>query len=66
MGTHESLLQASQYIQLLEERQGLFIGSLEEIAYRQGWIDREQLARLSVKMGKSTYGNYLRSLAETA
>jgi glucose-1-phosphate thymidylyltransferase len=63
MGTHESLLQASQYIQLLEERQGLFIGSLEEISYRQGWISKEQLATLSEKMGKSSYGNYLKSLA---
>jgi len=64
MGTHESLLQASQFIQLLEERQGLFVGSLEEIAFRQGWITREKLIQHADKMGKGNYSSYLRSLAE--
>jgi len=64
MGTHESLLQAGHFIQLLEERQGLFVGALEEIAFRQGWIDQEQLIKQSSRMGKSNYGSYLRSLAE--
>ncbi len=64
MGTHETLLQASHFIQLLEDRQGLFVGSLEEIAYRQGWIDKSKLHAHADRMGKSSYGSYLRSLAE--
>ncbi len=58
-GTHESLLQASTYIETLEQRQGLRIGSPEEIAYRKGYIDAEQLERLAHPMRKNGYGQYL-------
>jgi glucose-1-phosphate thymidylyltransferase len=62
-GTHESLLQASQFVQTVEQRQGLKIASPEEVAYRMGFIDREQLERLATQLGKSEYGVYLRALA---
>ncbi len=58
-GTHESLLQAGNYIQTLEERQGLKIACLEEIAYRLGYIDSNQLRLLTKPMVKSSYGRYL-------
>jgi glucose-1-phosphate thymidylyltransferase len=63
-GTHESLLQASEYIHTVQERQGLMVACIEEIAFRQGWIDREQLARLGRELTKSAYGNYLVQIAE--
>ena len=63
-GTHESLLQASEYIHAVQERQGLMISSIEEIAFRQGWISREDLARLGRDLAKSPYGSYLMQLAE--
>jgi len=62
-GTHESLLKASTFIQTIEERQGLKIACPEEVAFRQGWIDREQLKQLAEVAGKSTYGAYLREVA---
>ena len=58
-GTHESLQQAASFIQTLEQRQGFKIACLEEIAYRQGYIDREQLYRLAQPLAKSSYGRYL-------
>ena len=61
-GTHETLLQASTFIQTIEERQGLKISCPEEIAFRQGWIDSAQLAQLAEANGKSSYGRYLRDL----
>jgi glucose-1-phosphate thymidylyltransferase len=61
-GTHESLLQASQFVQTVEQRQGLKIASPEEVAYRMGFVDREQLERLAGQLGKSEYGTYLRAL----
>ena len=61
-GTHESLLDAGQFIQTVEQRQGLKIGSPEEIAWRRGWIDTDQLARLAEALGKSSYGQYLKRL----
>ncbi len=65
-GTHESLLEASNFIQTIEHRQGLKVACPEEIAYRLGYISREQLATLSEAIGKSTYGKYLKMLlAET-
>lgn len=63
-GTHESLLQASNFIQTLEKRQGLKIACIEEIAYNQGYIDDSQLGFLAESMGKSSYGLYLRQILE--
>ena len=61
-GTHESLQEASSFIQTIESRQGLKISCPEEIAYRHGYIDRAQLERLAGELGKSKYGDYLRDL----
>jgi glucose-1-phosphate thymidylyltransferase len=61
-GTPESLLEAAEYVRILEKRQGFKIASPEEIAFRQGFIDAAQLERLAVELGKSEYGSYLRSL----
>jgi glucose-1-phosphate thymidylyltransferase len=58
-GTHEALMQASSYIQAIEERQGLMVACLEEIAFRMGYIDRSALARLARAMEASAYGQYL-------
>jgi glucose-1-phosphate thymidylyltransferase len=63
-GTHESLLQACNFVETIEARQGLKIACLEEIAFRRGWIGREDLMRLSVELGKSSYGDYLKMLAD--
>ena len=65
-GTHDSLLQASQFVQTVEQRQGLMIAAPEEVAFRMGYIDREQLVRLADGLGASEYGRYLRSLADEA
>jgi glucose-1-phosphate thymidylyltransferase len=62
-GTHESLLQASNYVQAVEERQGLMISSPEEIAFRRGFITREQLRDLGMQMSGNSYGQYLLMLA---
>ena len=61
-GTHESLLEASTYIQTIEKRQGLKIACPEEIVFRLGYIDGNQLQALAAKIGKSTYGKYLLGL----
>ncbi|QLE54300.1 glucose-1-phosphate thymidylyltransferase RfbA [Nostoc sp. TCL26-01] len=61
-GTHESLHQASNFIQTLEERQGLKIACIEEIAYNQGYIDSAQLRELIAPMAKSSYGHYLMAI----
>ena len=61
-GTHESLLEAGQFIATLEHRQGLKIACPEEIAWRNGFIDKEQLARLAAPLQKSGYGKYLNHL----
>ncbi len=58
-GTHESLLEAAQFIEIIERRQGLKIACPEEIAWRQGWIDAAQLERLAEPMIKNAYGKYL-------
>jgi glucose-1-phosphate thymidylyltransferase len=63
-GTHESLMQASSYIQAVEERQGLMIACLEEIAYRMGYITAADVARLAREFGSSAYGRYLSHMLE--
>jgi len=63
-GTHESLMQAANYIQAIEERQGLMVACLEEIAYRMGYITRDDLARLAKPMASSMYGQYLFRILE--
>lgn len=63
-GTHESLLEASQFIQTIENRQGLKIACPEEIAYRKGFIDGAQLEKLAIPLLKSGYGGYLMSVLE--
>ena len=62
-GTHGSLLDAGLFVRTLEERQGLQTGSPDEIAFAQGWIDREALAARAAKFGKNAYGAYLEALA---
>jgi glucose-1-phosphate thymidylyltransferase len=62
-GTHESLLQAASYIHTVQERQGLMVACPEEIAYRQGWVNRDQLEKLGRELAKSSYGAYLLRLA---
>jgi glucose-1-phosphate thymidylyltransferase len=61
-GTHESLLEASMFIQTLEKRQGLKIACPEEIAYREGYITAGQLEKLIVPLAKNGYGQYLQRL----
>jgi glucose-1-phosphate thymidylyltransferase len=61
-GTHESLLQASNFVQVIEERQGLKIACPEEIAYREGWITKDQVASIARSMNKNAYGQYLLSM----
>ena len=63
-GTHDSLLQACTFVEALQERQGLKIACLDEIAYLKGWISREHLERLGKAMSKSSYGAYLLRIAE--
>lgn len=63
-GTHESLLQAANFVQAVQERQGLMIAAPEEIAYRQGFINREGLLALVNQLGNSGYGIYLKRLAD--
>ena len=63
-GTHESLQHASSYIEALQERQGLQVACIEEIAYRQGYIDAAQVERLAAPMMKNQYGQYLMSLLD--
>ncbi|MCQ2147022.1 MAG: glucose-1-phosphate thymidylyltransferase RfbA [Bacteroidales bacterium] len=64
-GTHDSLSEASTYIEVIEKRQGLKVACLEEIAYRSGWITSEKLIELAKPMIKNQYGQYLMKIAET-
>ena len=61
-GTHDSLSEASTFIEVIEKRQGLKVACLEEIAYRKGWIDKKQLTKLAEPMKKNEYGQYLLNL----
>ena len=63
-GTHESLLQAANFIETIEQRQGLKIAVPEEVAFSHGWIDSEQLTKLAQPLLKNSYGQYLRTLLE--
>jgi len=63
-GTHDSLLEASQYVQTIEHRQGLKVACLEEIAFQKGWISREQLLAKADDLKKTGYGQYLHTLAK--
>ena len=63
-GTHDSLAEASIYVEVLEKRQGLKIGCLEGIAYRQGWISAERLREVAAPMAKNEYGRYLLKVVE--
>jgi len=63
-GTHDSLLEASIFVETIEKRQGLKIGCIEEVAYRMGYIDKKQLLRLADEMNANAYGEYLRRIAE--
>jgi glucose-1-phosphate thymidylyltransferase len=61
-GTHHSMLQASNFVEAVESRQGLMISCPEEIAFRMGWIDAAQVRRLAEPMAKNEYGRYLLGL----
>jgi glucose-1-phosphate thymidylyltransferase len=63
-GTHESLLQASEFVQAVEDRQGLMIACPEEIAYRMNFITKEQLAELAAPLQQNNYGEYLLSILD--
>lgn len=63
-GTIQSLMQAGQFVQVIEERQGMKIGAIEEIAYRMGWINKEQLLKIAEPLRKSGYGEYLMHLVK--
>jgi len=63
-GTHESLLEAGNFVKIIEARQGYKIGCIEEIAYRNGWIGREDLLKLADSLNKNDYGSYLKTIAE--
>ena len=63
-GTHENLLAAANFVQIVQKRQGLYIACLEEISYRMGYINRAQLLALAEPMLKTDYGQYLRRVAE--
>lgn len=63
-GTYEGLQEAAQFVNIIQKRQGLYVSCIEEIAYRKGFIDREQLLKLSEPMMKTEYGQYLREIAQ--
>jgi glucose-1-phosphate thymidylyltransferase len=65
-GTHESLMQAANYIQALEQRQGLMVACVEEVAYKMGFIDAERVLEAATQLDKTEYGQYLRQMIEDA
>lgn len=64
-GTHDSLMDAGAFVQAVEKRQGLKVACLEEIAWRNGWIDAEQVRKLAKRLGKTEYGQYLYEIVDT-
>ena len=62
-GTYDGLLEAARFVSIIQKRQGLYVSCIEEIAYNQGWIDREQLLRLAEPLSKTDYGIYLKEIA---
>ena len=64
-GTHEALLDAADFVHVIERRQGLKIACIEEIAFRQGWIDRATVEETISRSGKSTYSQYLREMLDS-
>jgi len=62
-GTHDSLLDASNYVAAIQKRQGLYISCIEEIAYKMGYIDKEVLVKLAARLNKTEYGRYLLKIA---
>jgi glucose-1-phosphate thymidylyltransferase len=63
-GTYDSLLEVSNFIEIIQKRQGMYVSCIEEIAYRNGWITRDMLIEL-VFSYKTSYGDYLKNVAET-
>lgn len=63
-GTYEGLLEASRFVEIIQKRQGLYVSCIEEIAYRKGFIDKEQLLKLAEPLIKTEYGQYLKTVAE--
>ena len=63
-GTYEGLQEASQFVSIIQRRQGLYVSCIEEIAYRRGFINREQLLELAQPLMKTEYGQYLKAVAE--
>ena len=63
-GTMDSLIDAGQFVQMVEKRQGLKISAIEEIAYKKGWISKEKLLESAERYGKSTYGQHLKAVAQ--
>ena len=63
-GTHEGLLEASEFVSIVQKRQGIYVSSIEEIAYRMGYIDNAQLVKLASPLAKTNYGKYLLRVAE--
>jgi len=64
-GTHDSFLEAGEFVATIEKKTGLMIGCIEEVAYRNGWIDREQLLELAKPLAKTDYGKYLMELGRS-
>ena len=62
-GTHESLMSAGQFVQIIEARQGLKIACLEELGYRNGWISKDKLMEIAVILDNTPYGKYLNLVA---
>ena len=63
-GTYDGLQEAAQFVNIIQKRQGLYVSCIEEIAWRKGFIDREQLLRLAAPLEKTAYGQYLKEIAE--